>query len=64
MCLKFILHLKKKKNLKNLFLNRAILSVKGHRFAEKDETDALMPYIDVQRLRGGFLPGKEVHGRD
>ena len=56
MCLKFILNLKKKKNLKNLFLNRAILSDKGHRFAEKDETDVLMLHIDDCRMCSCILP--------
>lgn len=49
--------------MKNLFYNRTIVSIQGHRFAEKDETDVAMPYIHIQRLYGGLVPGKETHGR-
>lgn len=63
MCLKFIFHFKKKKNLKNLFLNHAIQPGKAHRFAEKDETDVLVPDIYVYRMHGGFLPGEKAYAR-
>ncbi len=47
--LKKIFNHKKKKNLMNLFLNRAIIQKHSDRFAEKDETGTYDIAVDDRR---------------